>query len=70
MHSQNLGMRDVALKSFGMKLEVASMDQPVLSIRPETVNKDAHYFSVTNLYFVGPRWASPVHMAAGTPSDY
>lgn len=53
MHFQNLGMRDTALKSVWMKLSVASMDQPVFSIRSETVNKDARCFSNANLCFLG-----------------
>lgn len=47
-------MRDIALKSLGMKLDVVSMDQPVLSTRSEAINKDARCFSGANLCFLGP----------------
>lgn len=48
-------MRRIALKShLEMKVEVASMDQPVFSIRSEAVNKDAHCFFNANLCFLGP----------------
>lgn len=60
----------MALESFRMKLEVASRDQPVLSIKSQAANRNAPWFSNANLCFLGPEWSSAVDVAAVTPSGW